>query len=80
VKFVGEIDNDHEGDWQTIEMKKLNERLNELSVENSDLRQMLQAKNYKKVYAQNKLLELEVKNMYILEEQNKDLREDLERL
>lgn len=80
MKFVGEIDNDHEGDWQTIEMKKLNERLNELSVENSDLRQMLQAKNYKKVYAQNKLLELEVKNMYILEEQNKDLREDLERL
>jgi hypothetical protein len=32
------------------------------------------------VYRENKRLQLELKNMYIIQEENKDLREDLERI
>ena len=38
------------------------------------------AKNYEDTYKENKMLNMELKNMYILQEENKDLREDLERL
>lgn len=81
VRFTsGDIDDDHEGDWQANEIKKLNERICELSVDNSDLRQKLNQKHYTQVYKDNQMLQLEVKNMYILQEENKDLREDMERL
>jgi hypothetical protein len=36
--------------------------------------------HYDKVYKENQMLQLELKNMYILQEENKDLREDLENL
>ena len=49
-------------------------------MENSDLRKKLDKKHYEEVYRENKRLELELKNMYIIQEENKDLREDLERL
>lgn len=32
------------------------------------------------MYRENEMLKLEIKNMYAIQEENKDLREDLERL
>ena len=63
-----------------MEIKKLNAQVNELESENSELLRKLNQKNYESTYKENKLLQLEVKNMYILQEENNDLREDLERL
>ena len=40
----------------------------------------MEAKNYEEVYKENELLKKEVKSMYILLEENNDLREELERL
>jgi cell shape-determining protein MreC len=40
----------------------------------------LEAKNYEEVYKENEMLKKEVKSMYILLEENNDLREELERL
>ena len=37
-------------------------------------------KNYTRTYKENQRLELELKNMYMLVEENKDLKEDLDRL
>ena len=48
--------------------------------ENTDLRKKLEAKNYDKTYKENKMMSLELKNMYIIMEENKDLKEDLNRL
>lgn len=45
-----------------------------------ELREQLTLKKYDQTYRENQLLKLELKNMYILQEENKDLREDLERL
>ena len=44
------------------------------------LRKQLEAKNYDEVYKENELLKKEVKSMYILLDENNDLREELERL
>lgn len=44
------------------------------------LRKQLEAKNYEEVYKENELLKKEVKSMYILLDENNDLREELERL
>lgn len=79
MKFK-DIDEDHEGSWQDNELKKLNARLIELSDENADLKKKLEKKNYERVYKENQILNLELKNMYILQEENKDLRDDLQRL
>lgn len=46
---------------------------------NEDLREKLSSKRYDEVYRENELLKLELKNMYAIQEENKDLREDLER-
>ena len=35
---------------------------------------------YSETYRENELLKLELKNMYAIEEENRDLREDLDRL
>lgn len=40
----------------------------------------MEAKNYEEVYKENELLKKEVKSMYILLDENNDLREELERL
>ena len=37
-------------------------------------------KHYTAVYKENELMQQALKNMYILQEENKDLREDLNRL
>ena len=47
--------------------------------ENADLNRKLQKSNYDQVYKENKMLQMEVKNMYTLHEENADLREDLNR-
>jgi cell shape-determining protein MreC len=40
----------------------------------------LNVKHYKEVYADNDLMKRELKSMAIMVEENKDLKEDLERL
>lgn len=40
----------------------------------------MDAKNYTKTYKDNQMMSLELKNMYIIMEENKDLKEDLNRL
>jgi hypothetical protein len=49
-------------------------------MENSDLRKKLEKKNYDQVYKENTRLNMELKSMYIVMEENKDLKEDLDRL
>ena len=48
--------------------------------ENTDLRKKLEKKNYDQTYKYNKMMEMELKSMYIVMEENKDLKEDLNRL
>jgi len=45
-----------------------------------DLREQLTQRKFDQTYKENQMLKLELKNMYILQEENRDLREDLERL
>jgi hypothetical protein len=66
-----------EGDWQSSEIKKLEARITELLVTNEELRSRLDQKRYDEVYRENEMLKLELKNMYALQEENNDLREDL---
>jgi len=49
-------------------------------VETMDLREQLTQRKFDQTYKENQMLKLELKNMYILQEENRDLREDLERL
>lgn len=77
MKFV-DIDDDHEGDWQTNEIQKLTAKVEEMARENADLRRKLDEKAYTETYKENQRLELQLKNMFILMEENKDLREELE--
>jgi hypothetical protein len=41
---------------------------------------MVEKKHFDQVYRDNDRLTAELKNMYMIQEENKDLREDLERL
>lgn len=45
--------------------------------ENSKLKKQLDKANYTKVYRDNEMMSLELKNMYILLEENKDLKKEL---
>ena len=49
-------------------------------VDNADLKKKLEKKHYDMVYKENKIMELEVKSMYIIQEENKELKNDLNRL
>lgn len=49
-------------------------------METMDLREQLTQRKFDQTYKENQMLKLELKNMYILQEENRDLREDLERL
>jgi hypothetical protein len=51
-----------------------------MAKDNADLRKKLEKKNYDQVYKENTLMNMELKNMYIIMEENKDLKEDLQRL
>ena len=50
----------------------------DMMMENNDLKTQLMEKNMTEVYRENKLLKLEIKNMYLLLEENKDLKEQLQ--
>ena len=47
---------------------------------NEDMRDKLNKKRYDEVYKENDRLRMEINNMYAIQEENKDLKEDLERL
>lgn len=80
MKFVKQSIDDDGQTWQGDEIKKLEAKCTELIVENEELKSKLQKKKYDETYRENQMLKLELKNMYILQEENRDLREDLERL
>ena len=44
------------------------------------MRDKLNKKRYDEVYKENDRLRMEINNMYAIQEENKDLKEDLERL
>jgi aspartyl/asparaginyl-tRNA synthetase len=50
----------------------------DMMVENNELKTQLIEKNMAEVYRENKMLKLEIKNMYLLLEENKDLKEQLQ--
>jgi len=79
VKFAGHIDDDGET-WQGEEIKKLEARVAELLVENQTLRQRLQKEHYEKTYRENERMEKELQNMYLIQGENDDLKEEVERL
>lgn len=79
VKFASARVDDDES-WQTQEIKKLEARITELLVNNEELRERLEAKRYEETYRENELLKLELRNMYGIQEENADLKEELERL
>jgi hypothetical protein len=80
VKFASSRGCDDDDGWQSQEIKKLEARITELLVINEDLHQKLAKKRYDEVYKENEILKMEIKNMYAIQEENKDLREDLDRL
>lgn len=49
-------------------------------VENEELKQKLEKKHYEEVYRDNERLKMELKNMYIIMEENNDLKEELQDL
>ena len=49
----------------------------DMMIENNQLKSQLIEKNMTEVYRENKMLKLEIKNMYLLLEENKDLKEQL---
>lgn len=57
VKFA-DIDDDHEGDWQTNEIQKLTAKVQELTKENADLKRKLDEKGYTETYKENLRLEM----------------------
>jgi len=46
----------------------------DMMMENNQLKTQLIEKNMTEVYRENKMLKLEIKNMYLLLEENKDLK------
>jgi hypothetical protein len=79
VKFKDSGDVDDDGrTWQDQEIEALETRVADLLVENSTLKRHLDHKKYTEVYRENEQQKLELKNMYILQEENKDLRTELE--
>lgn len=62
---------------QEAEIRKLEEKLMKYDEENETLRQQLDEKKYTFTYKENQRLHVELKNMYILIEENKDLKEEL---
>ena len=59
------------------EIRKLEGKVSNLIEENETLKKQLIDKNYQYTYRENDILKAELKNMYIIMEENKDLREEL---
>ena len=51
---------------ESDEIKRLHEQIADLVMQNTELTKKLDKKNYEDVYRENKRLQLELKNMYIL--------------
>ena len=51
---------------ESEEIKKLHEKIADMVMQNSELTKKLDKKNYEDVYRENKRLQLELKNMYII--------------
>ena len=62
-----------------FEVKKLQETVYNLTEENDKLKTQLIQKNYESTYRENQVLKAELDNMYILQEENKDLTKDLKK-
>ena len=78
VKFMNVDDDDN--NWQNQQIKALSTRITELIVENEQLKSKVEKKHYEQVYRDNELMKMELKNMYGIMEENKDIKEDLLRL
>lgn len=75
-----DIDDEGNNDWQNELIDKLEKRIESLLQENVTLKKQLQSKNYDLVYKENQLMQLELKNMYGIQEENKDLKEEMQKL
>jgi cell shape-determining protein MreC len=62
---------------QENEFKKLEDNVKSLTVENKKLKLQLNEQNYNFTYRDNQIMKIELSNMYILQEENKDLKEEL---
>lgn len=62
---------------QEHEFKKLEDKVKLLTEENEKLKLRLNEKNYNFTYRENQIMKIELQNMYILQEENKDLKEEL---
>uniref|UniRef100_A0A7S3KCS3 Uncharacterized protein n=1 Tax=Euplotes crassus TaxID=5936 RepID=A0A7S3KCS3_EUPCR len=62
-----------------LELRKLHKRISKLTEENEQLKLQLTEKNYEFTYKENQIMKIELNNMYILEEENKDLKKDLDK-
>ena len=51
---------------ESEEIKKLHEKIADMVMQNSELTKKLDKKNYEDVYRENKRLQMELKNMYII--------------
>lgn len=74
MKFV----DDDERTWQDAEIERLETRVTDLILENNHLRRNLDHKGHSQTLRENEVMKMELKNMYALEEENKDLRTELE--
>ena len=70
VKFALNRGTEDDDGPQSQEIKKLEARITELLVINDDLNEKLSKKRYDEVYKENEILKLEIKNMYVLQEEN----------
>lgn len=70
VKFALNRGAEDDDGPQSQEIKKLEARITELLVINDDLNEKLSKKRYDEVYKENEILKLEIKNMYVLQEEN----------
>lgn len=69
---------EHDSASQT-DIKKLQEKIFNLTEENDKLKMQLNERNYAFTYRENTVLKAELQNMYVLQEENKDLQKDLEK-
>jgi len=74
VKFVDE----DERTWQDVEIERLETRVTDLLVDNQHIKRNLEHKGHMVTIRENEIMKGELKNMYALEEENKDLRSELE--
>jgi hypothetical protein len=63
---------------QEADVRKLERKLVRAIEENKALKLRLNEQNYTYTYKENQIMKAELRNMYILQEENKDLKEELQ--